>query len=166
MEKEKSIVSFDRGDKIDYVDEEGMSRYYIVDWKIIYDDGSIKLVESKPFELLLIGIDNYEKSESIIFKLESVEKYCKKKGYYFEYWTDENKEGNIFDEFDLFDHLYNRKGMKEVILSLTNGPKGFNDIYKTFTGSTATLSKRLKDGIKFGIIDKYLDDGKKKYKIK
>jgi len=91
MERDKNIAKFSCGPRItydDYINERG-KKYYFVDWKIEYKDGSIKLVETKPLVLLKCGLDDGYTEKSIISKIESVEEYCKNNNYTFEFWTEE-----------------------------------------------------------------------------
>lgn len=88
MEKDSNIIKFDNGPRILYYDYliYNKERVYLVDWKIWYKDETIKLVETKPFEFVTIGIDGYQQTLSLIPKLEAVEEYCESNNMEFEFW--------------------------------------------------------------------------------
>lgn len=90
MEGNLDIVRVSKGPVIPYIDYFGKKHKYYVDWRIVYKNGLVKIVETKPFDILKLGLTGYFEKISIIPKLEVVEEYCNNRGFKFEFWTEKD----------------------------------------------------------------------------
>jgi len=84
MEQNKKIKEYKYGPRIGYLGENGESKIYNVDFQVFYDD-KIVLVEVKPLNFILSGLDSWN-GTSLIPKLEVAETYCEKNNYKFEFF--------------------------------------------------------------------------------